>query len=117
MHFRLGQDFEESLTASWSEEDVTLPPKDDRLGLAIPEERLPLRVELHVGPIVVEEVELHLLCIRAFEKMVVHVRVIRANELWFGMTSRVDGVDGRRLEKACNRFLGFGRTPLPVVGS
>src|ERR1700733_6570157 len=115
MHLRLRQNLEESLTASWREEDVALAPKDDRLRLVILEECLPLWVELHVGPIVVEEVELYLLCVRAFEKVVVHVPVIRADELWFGMAGCVNSVNGRRLEEACDCLFGFGRTPLPVV--
>src|ERR1700733_2375773 len=107
MHFRLGQNLEESLTASWCEEDVALAPKDDCLGLAIFEECLPRRVELHVGPIVVEQIELYLLCIRAFEKVVVHVPVIRTNELRLGMTGCVNSVDGRRLEETGNSLLDF----------
>src|SRR5580698_6318423 len=116
MHLCLGQHLEESLTTGWREEDVALTPKNDRLGLVIFEECLPLRIELHVGPIVVEEVELHLLCVGAFEKVVVHVPVIRADELWFGMASCVNSVDSRRLEETCDRLLGFGRTALPIVG-
>ena len=116
MHLRLGQNLKEGFTASWGEEDVTLAPEYDRLGLMFFEECLPLRIEFNVGPIVVEEVELDLLRVRAFEKMVVHIPVVRADELWIGMTRCVDSIDSGRLKEASNRLLSFGRTPFPIVG-
>src|ERR1700761_8529477 len=115
MHFRLGKDLEEGLPTSRCEEDVALTPKDNRLGLVIFEECLPLRVKLDVGPIIIEEVELYLLCVRTFEKMVVHVPVIGADQLRFGMSGCVNGVDGRRLEETGDRFLGLRGASLPVI--
>src|SRR6516225_6773770 len=58
MHLRMGEILEIRLTAFACEEDVVLSPENNRLGLLLSEERLPMRVELYVCPVVVEEVEL-----------------------------------------------------------
>src|ERR1700743_464843 len=47
--------------------------------------------------------------------MIVHVPVIGTDQLWFGMPSCVNSMDGRRLEKTGDRFLSFRRATLPVV--
>src|ERR1700743_1025619 len=116
MHFRLGKNPEESLTTGWREEDVALTPKNDCLGWVIFEECLPLRVEFDVGPVIVEQIELHLFCVGAFEKVVVNVPVVWTDELWLGMAGCVNSVDGGWLQETCDSLLGFGRTALPVIG-
>src|SRR5690242_7123575 len=46
------------------EEEIVLIPEDDRFRLLLPEECLPLGIELHIGPVIVEEVELDLPSVR-----------------------------------------------------
>src|SRR6266436_624280 len=58
MNLRMGKILEIGLAAIARQEDVVLPPENDCLGLLLSEERLPLRVELYVRPIVIEEIEL-----------------------------------------------------------
>ena len=75
MHLRLGQILEIRLTALAREEEVVLSPENDCLGLLLPEERLPLWVELYICPVVIEEVELDLSSVRPIEVMQIHVPV------------------------------------------
>src|ERR1700744_750793 len=57
MHFSSRQPLEIGFAALRREEDVVLPPEDDRLGLPFLQKGLPFRVELDIGSVVVEEVE------------------------------------------------------------
>jgi hypothetical protein len=58
MNLGMGKILEIVLAAIPREEDVVLPPENDGLRLLPSEERLPVRVQLYVRPIVIEEVEL-----------------------------------------------------------
>jgi hypothetical protein len=58
MDFRVRKILEIRFTTLAREEDVVLTPKNDGLRLLLSEKRLPLRIELHVRPIVVEEIKL-----------------------------------------------------------
>src|SRR5215467_14112275 len=51
----------------------------------LPQERLPFGIKLNVGPVVVEEIKLDALGVWTFHKVVVHVPVIRTNQLRIGM--------------------------------
>src|SRR4029453_2603092 len=65
----VGQVAQVGAAAFGREEDVVFAQKDDRLRLPLPEERLPLRIQVDVGAVVVEEVDLNLARIRALEEM------------------------------------------------
>src|SRR5262249_22160340 len=83
-------------------EDVALAPEDNGLRLMLSQERLPLGIKLNVGPVVVEEIKLDALGVWTFHKVVVHVPVIRTNQLRIGMPRGVDDLDRRGLEKRAN---------------
>ncbi len=72
------------------------------------EERLPLRVELDVGAVVVQEVELDLARARALEEVQVHVPVVGADELRVAVPVRVHELHALRLEERRERRLGLG---------
>ena len=60
VQFGLGQVAQVGAAALWGEEDVVLAPEDQRLGLALAQEGLPLGIQIDVRAVVVEEVELTL---------------------------------------------------------
>src|SRR5207247_2068135 len=68
MHFGAGQILQVGLTAFAGEEDIVLTPKDQRPWLPVAQELLPLRIEIDVGPVVVEQVELYAMRIRTLHK-------------------------------------------------
>jgi hypothetical protein len=70
---------EEGLAAGWHKEYVLLALEDDRVWLVVLQERLTLRIELHLGVIVVKEVELHPLGVWQLEEVVVHVPAVRTD--------------------------------------
>src|SRR5262249_31496920 len=88
--------------------DVALTPEDNGLRLMLPQERLPSGIKLNVGPVVVEEIKLDALGVRTFHKVVVHVPVIRTNQLRIGMPRGVDDLNRRGLEKRANCFFRLG---------
>ena len=90
MNLGMGKILEIVLAAIPREEDVVLPPENDGLRLLPSEECLPLRVELHVRPVVVEEVELDSPRVRPIEVVQIHIPVIRADKLRSGMAVGVD---------------------------
>src|SRR5215472_13710935 len=115
MHFRLGQISEVCLAACGGEEDVVLPPKNDGIWLTPTQKRLPLRIELYVLSIVVEEVELHPLGVRAREEVQIHVPAIRADQFGIGMAMRVNGPHCLCFEEGLERLLRFRRLAFPVI--
>src|ERR1700704_1516296 len=114
MHLGVGQDFQEGLAALLREEDVRLAPEDDRLRLPLLQECLPLRIERDVGAVVVEEVELNLLGVRAFQEVVVHVPVVGADLRRVRMAVQIDRLYGVWLEEGSDRLLVLGAAALPV---
>src|SRR5262245_21725100 len=70
-----------------------LSPEDQRLRLPLPQELLPLRVELDVRAIVVEQVQLHATCLWTFHAAEIHVPVIRADKLRTAMSMQIGGLD------------------------
>ena len=58
MNLGMGKILEIVLAAIPREEDVVLPPENDGLRLLPSKERLPVRVQLYIRPVVIEEVEL-----------------------------------------------------------
>src|SRR4029453_8919846 len=80
------------------EEDVVLAPEDERLRLPPPEERLPLRIQVDVGAVIVEEVDLDLARIRALEEMQIHVPVVGADALRIAVFVCVYEIDPGELE-------------------
>src|SRR5678816_3973925 len=81
MHLRLRQVLEVRLAAFGGEEDVFLTPEDERLRLLFAQKVLPLRIELHVGAIVVEEVQVYTRGVGTLELVQVHVPIVGADEL------------------------------------
>src|SRR5215475_14859252 len=99
MNLGMGKIVEIVLAPLFREEDVALAPEDNGLRLMLPQERLPLGIKLNVGPVVVEEIKLDALGVWTFHKVVVHVPVIRTNQLRVGMPRGVDDLDRCGLEK------------------
>src|SRR5215469_7438132 len=114
MHLRMGKILEIGLTPLAREEDVILSPENDCLGLLLSEERLPLRVEFHVCPVVIEKIELDLSSVRSIKVMQIHVPVVGANELRSGMAVGVDQLDSVGLQECFKRFLALGRPRFPI---
>src|SRR6516165_9724092 len=83
----------------------------------LPQERLPLGVKLNVGPVVVEVIKLDALGVWTFHKVVVHVPVIRTNQLRIGMPRGVDDLDRRGLEKRANCLFRFRAAGFPVIAA
>src|SRR5262249_57908535 len=81
--------------------------EDNGFGLMVLQKRLPFGVQLDIGPVVVEEVELDALGTGTRQKVVVHVPVIRTNHVWIGMSRGVDGLHCLGLEKRTDGLLGF----------
>src|SRR5262249_29255538 len=99
------------------EEDVALAPEDNGLRLMLPQERLPFGIKLNVGPVVVEEIKLDALGAWTFHKAVVHVPVIRTNQLRIGMPRGVDDLDRRWLENGPNSFFLLRAAGFPVFAA
>jgi hypothetical protein len=85
-----------------------LAPQDQRLGPALAQERLPLRVQLDVSPVVVEEVELHPAGAGTLEEVEVHVPVVRADPCRVAVPVQVDLLDTLELEERQERRLRLG---------
>src|SRR5215813_14283001 len=114
MHLRMGEILEIRLTAFACEEDVVLSPENNRVGLLLSEERLPMRVELYVCPVVVEEVELDPPSMRPIEVVQIHVPVVRADKFWSAMAVGVDELDRVGLQKGFKRLLVLRRPAFPI---
>src|SRR4030095_5690099 len=99
--------------------DVVFAPKDERLRLPLPEERLPLRIQVDVGAVVVEEVDLNLACIGALEEMQIHVPAVGADPLRIAVSVCVDKLDPVELEEGRERRLRLGAAvdPERVAGA
>lgn len=80
MHFRVRKILQVGLAAFARKEDVVLPPEDDGLWLLLLKIRLPLRIELDVLAVVIEEVELDASRGRSVHIVDIHVPVVRAEE-------------------------------------
>src|SRR5918996_296891 len=118
----LGKVAQVRLPAFGGEEDVVLSPQDQRLRPALAQERLPLRIELDVRSVVVEEIELHLAGARALEEVEVHIPVVGADPIRVAVSVRVDELDPIELEEGQERRFCLGaavepeRMPDPVPG-
>src|SRR5262249_19066590 len=108
MQLGLGEVAQVRPPAFGSEEDVILPPEDQRLRPALAQEGLPQWIQLDVGAVVVEEVELDLAGARTLEEMEVHVPVVGADLLGVAVPVRVDELDPVELEEGQERGLGPG---------
>ena len=117
VHLSVRESFEIGLATLRGEENVVLAPEDDGFRLPRPQEGLPLRVELDIGPVVVEEIELDLLRVWTFQKMVVHIPIVGADELRPRMAMCIDGLDGLGQQERADRLLRFGRAVLPVIAA
>ena len=62
--------------ASFRKDVIVLAPKDDRRGLMLAEERLPERILIHIGPIVIKQVQLDLFGTGAVQKVLVMVPAV-----------------------------------------
>ena len=62
------------------EEEVVFAPQDQRLRLTLPQERLPLRIQLGVRAVVVQQVELVPARAGTFEEVDVDVPVVGADQ-------------------------------------
>src|SRR6185369_2568876 len=96
-----------------SEEDVLLAPENDRLGLSLPQERLPFGIQLDVGAVVVKQVELHPLGIWTLHEAPVGFPVVRADKLRVLGSEQVDAFDGVALQKGGQRSLCLSAAILP----
>src|SRR5262245_40291776 len=110
----MGKILQIRLAALAREEDVVLSPEDDRLGLLLSEELLPLRVELYVRPIIIEKVELDPSRVGPIEIMQIHVPVVWTDELRSAVTVSVDQLDRVGLQECFEWLLGLGRPALPI---
>src|SRR5499433_1939651 len=104
VHLRMGKILEVRLAALAREEDVVLSPENDRLGLLLSEERLPLRVKLYVRPIIIEKIELDPSRVGPIEIMQIHVPVVWADQLRSAMAVCVDQLDGVGLQECFERL-------------
>jgi hypothetical protein len=59
VHLGFRQILEIGLAALARKENVLLTPENDRLGSLLAKERLPLRIKLDIGAVVVEKIELN----------------------------------------------------------
>ena len=78
------------------------------------EEGLPHRVELHVGPVIVEEVELDSSSVRPVEIMQIYIPVVGADKLRLGVAVHIDELHSVGLQECFKRLLGLGRPAFPV---
>src|SRR6516165_1041046 len=114
VHLRFREIFEESFPALRGEKYVVLRPENDCTGLVTAQTFLPFRVQLDIGAVVVEEVELHALCLWPREEIQVHVPIVGADELRISMPMCIDRLHRVRLEKCCKRPLCVGIPLLPI---
>src|SRR3984957_9742263 len=109
----VGEVAEVGVAAFGGEEDVSLAPEDDCLGLGGAQALLPCRVVRGVGAVVVEQVQLDAVRVLAGEEEQVHVPVVRADLRRVRVAGEVDGLDGVGLEECLEGCLGFGRPICP----
>src|SRR5262245_61048956 len=113
----MGKILEVSLATLARAEDVVLSPENDRLWLLLSEERLPLRVKLHVRPIIIEKIELDPSRVGPIEIMQIHVPVVWADQLRSAMAVCVDQLDSVGLQECFERLLGLGRSAFAICGA
>src|SRR5262249_43963098 len=117
MNLGMGKIVEIVLAPLFREEDVALAPEDNGLRLMLPQERLPLGIKLNVGPVVIEEIKLDALGVWTFHKVVVHVPVIRTNQLLIGLRGGVEPLRGRGLENRAICLFGLPAAGFPVIAA
>ena len=113
MHLRVRQVGQVGLATFRGEEDVLLPPEDERLRLAFAKKRLPHRIEWHVRAIIVKQIQIHTRRVRPLHERDVRLPVIRAHELGPLRPVQVDRSDGVPLEKRTQWLLGLGGSTDP----
>src|ERR1700721_882935 len=107
------------------EEDVSLPPEDDRLWLMFLQQLLPLGIKINIGAVVVEQVHLNLATVRTLERdQIVGVPIIWADQFRQGGPGKIDGFNRIESQEAGDSFLvcrtsiqpqGLAQTP-PDLG-
>ena len=105
----VGEVAEVRLAAFGREEDVALPPEDEGVRLAPAERRLPRRVQSSVRSVVVEQVELHAVRVRASQEVEIGGPVVGADPAQIPMAGRVDGLHGVGLKEGHERRFRFRR--------
>ena len=114
MDLGVRKDFQKGFSSCWREEDIALTPEDDRLRLMLFEERLPLRIVLDVRTVVIEEIELNLLAMRALQgQQVIRIPIVRADKLGDRRTCEVHGFHGFQFQKTSDGRLIFCATIQP----
>src|SRR5262249_41237170 len=101
------------LTACGCEEQVALPPEDQRLGLTLAEERLPLWVQRQVGSVVEEQIEMQSLAVWPLQERDVRIPRVGAHECWLLRPLQIDRPDGVAREECAERLLRARRARLP----
>src|SRR4030095_12428991 len=76
-----------------SEEYVILPAEEERFGLTVAQEPLPLGIPLDVGAVIVEKIELDPPGVRSLHEAEVHLPIIGADRLGNPVTVLVDEPD------------------------
>src|SRR5262249_45375093 len=93
MNLRVGQVTQIGLAALGRKEDVSLAPEDQRFRLAAPQELLPRRIQRHVRPVVVQQIELNAAGVRTLHESKIHLPVVRADPLGLSVSVLVDELD------------------------
>src|SRR5579864_4585518 len=101
------------LRACHGEERIALAPDDQRRRPVLPEIRLPLRIELKVGCVVVEQADLNGVVARAVEAELVERVGVRADLFWIPNTLSVLKLSRLGCEERADGLLGFRRAIRP----
>ncbi len=103
----------ERAPASLSEDRIVRAPHQQRWRLILAQVFVPRRILLHVGAIVVEQVDLDAMVLRTRQKMQIHVPRVGTDSLRLPCAFAVNPLHSVRREKSCQRRFGFGCAILP----
>src|SRR5215469_1881906 len=98
VHLGRRQVFEISLSALACKKNVVLSPKDQRLGLVIAQEPLPLGIQPDICSVVIKKVHLHAAGVRPVHEAKVHVPVVGTNQFGMFMAMQINGLDRIELQ-------------------
>src|SRR4029450_3417378 len=113
MQLRLGQVAQVCLATLGREEDVPLPPEDQRVRLLHSQELLPRGVQRDIRTVVVEQIELYATGIWPLHEAEVHLPVVRTDEFGLSVAVLVHEFHTLEVEKRQQPRLGLWSGALP----
>src|SRR5690349_1285128 len=113
VHLRVREILQVGVTTFLREEDVALPPEDDRLRLTLPQERLPRRIERNVRAIVIEQIEIQAHGVWPLHECDIRLPAVRADQFRTLRAVQIDRLDRISGQESKQWLLGCVGSLLP----